>query len=94
MSLVIFYATLQIAVGPGRLGPQVQSPPAVTGFLTIDSLLSGNVETFRSAVEHLVLPGVVLGSSVMGLITRVTRSSLLEVLNQPDALRRQKQLAQ
>jgi peptide/nickel transport system permease protein len=37
---------------------------------------------FRSAVEHLVLPGLVLGSSVMGLITRVTRSSMLEVLGQ------------
>jgi peptide/nickel transport system permease protein len=82
VSLVLFYATLQIAVGPGRLGPQIQSPPAVTGLLTIDSLLAGDPGTFRSAVEHLMLPGLVLGSSVMGLITRVTRSSLLEVLNQ------------
>ena len=82
VSLVIFYATLQIAVGPGRLGPQVQAPPPVTGFLTIDSLLAGDFGTFRSALEHLILPGLVLGSSVMGLITRVTRSSMLEVLGQ------------
>jgi peptide/nickel transport system permease protein len=82
VSLVLFYATLQIAVGPGRLGPQIPSPPPTTGFLTIDSLLAGDLATFRSAVEHLVLPGLVLGSSVMGLITRVTRSALLEVLNQ------------
>src|SRR5436309_2681525 len=36
VSLVFFYAFLQIAVGPGRLGPQIQSPPPLTGFLTID----------------------------------------------------------
>jgi peptide/nickel transport system permease protein len=82
VSLVIFYATLQIAVGPGRLGPQVQPPPATTGFLTIDALVAGDLAAFRSAVEHLMLPALVLGSSVMGLITRVTRSSMLEVLGQ------------
>jgi peptide/nickel transport system permease protein len=82
VSLVIFYAALQIAVGPGRLGPQIEPPPPVTGLYTVDSLLAGDWATFRSAVEHLMLPGLVLGSSVMGLITRVTRSSLLEVLGQ------------
>ena len=82
VSLVIFYAALQVAVGPGRLGPQVAAPPPSTGFLTVDSLLAGDLPTFRSAVDHLMLPGIVLGSSVMGLITRVTRSSLLEVLGQ------------
>jgi peptide/nickel transport system permease protein len=82
VSLVIFYAALQIAVGPGRLGPNLSSPPTVTGLYTVDALLAGDMATFRSALEHLVLPGLVLGSSVMGLITRVTRSSLLEVLHQ------------
>jgi peptide/nickel transport system permease protein len=48
----------------------------------VDALIAGDMATFRSALEHLVLPGLVLGSSVMGLITRVTRSSLLEVLHQ------------
>jgi peptide/nickel transport system permease protein len=82
VSLVIFYAALQIAVGPGRLGPNVPAPPSTTGLYTVDALIAGDMATFRSALEHLVLPGLVLGSSVMGLITRVTRSSLLEVLHQ------------
>jgi len=82
VSLVVFYAALQLAVGPGRLGTQLQAPKPVTGFLTVDTLLAGDAATFRSALDHLMLPGVVLGSSVMGLITRVTRSSLLEVLGQ------------
>lgn len=82
VALVVFYAALHIAVGPGRLGPQIQTPPPVTGFVIVDSLLAGDLATFRSGLEHLMLPGLVLGSSVMGLITRVTRSSLLEVLGQ------------
>lgn len=82
VSLVVFYATLHIAVGPGRLASQMPAPPTVTGFYTIDSLLAGDMKTFQSAVEHLALPSIVLGSSVMGLVTRVTRSSMLEVLGQ------------
>ena len=82
VSLVIFYATLQIAVGPGRLAPQMPPPPALTGLYAVDSLVARDWVTFKSAVEHLVLPGLVLGSSVMGLVTRVTRASMLDVLDQ------------
>ncbi len=82
LSLVLFYATLHWTVGPGRLGPQIEPPPRLTGFYTLDSLVAGDFDTFRSAASHLVLPGLVLASSIMGLVTRVTRSSMLEVLSQ------------
>jgi len=82
VSLVLFYATLHWTVGPGRLGPQIESPDFVTGLFTVDSLLDGDFETFQDAVSHLILPGLVLASSIMGLITRITRSSMLEVLSQ------------
>lgn len=82
VSLVLFYATLHWTVGPGRLGPQIERPDVVTGFYTLDSLIAGDFETFRSAASHLVLPGLVLASSIMGIVTRVTRSSMLEVLSQ------------
>jgi peptide/nickel transport system permease protein len=82
VSLVLFYATLHWTVGPGRLGPQIDSPPPLTGFFTIDAAVAGRWTTFRSAVSHLVLPGLVLASSVMGLVTRVTRSSMLDALSQ------------
>jgi peptide/nickel transport system permease protein len=81
-SLVLFYATLHWTVGPGRLGPQIESPPWLTGFYTIDAAVAGQWVTWRSAVSHLILPGLVLASSVMGLVTRVTRSSMLEALSQ------------
>src|SRR5262249_722390 len=41
VSLVVFYATLSLAPGPGRLGPQIGAPPSVTGFYVSDSLLAG-----------------------------------------------------
>jgi peptide/nickel transport system permease protein len=82
VSLVIFYATLQIAPSPGRLGPQMPAPPVLTGLYVVDSLWALDWVTLRSAVAHLILPGLVLGSSVMGLVTRITRASMLDVLDQ------------
>jgi peptide/nickel transport system permease protein len=82
VSLVVFYAALGIAPGPGRLGPGLLEPHGITGSFVIDSLLEGNITVFRSALAHLMLPSLVLSSSIMGLVTRVTRSSMLEVLGQ------------
>lgn len=82
VSLVLFYATLHWTVGPGRLSPQIERPEIVTGMYTADSLIAGDFESFKSALSHLILPGLVLGSSIMGLITRIVRSSMLEVLSQ------------
>ncbi len=54
----------------------------VTGFLLIDSLLSDDEGAFRSAVEHLVLPAIVLGTVPLAVIARMTRSAMLEVLGE------------
>lgn len=80
IALTLFHAQLGWTAGPGRLGFLVRDPPGVTGWFTIDSLLAGQWETFLDAVSHLVLPSLVLGSYVSGIIARITRSSLLEVL--------------
>jgi len=56
--------------------------PAVTGFMLIDSLLSSDAGAFRSALSHLVLPAIVLGTIPMAVIARMTRSSMLEVLRE------------
>ena len=53
-----------------------------TGFMLIDSLLSGEPGAFVSALRHLLLPAVVLGTVPMAVIARMTRSSLLEVLRE------------
>jgi len=53
-----------------------------TGFMLIDSLLSGQKGAFGSAVQHLVLPTIVLGTVPLAVIARQTRSAMLEVLSE------------
>ncbi|MCK0196249.1 ABC transporter permease subunit [Ancylobacter sp. 6x-1] len=54
----------------------------VTGFMLIDSLLSDQEGAFWSAVQHLILPSIVLGTIPLAVIARMTRSSMLEVLSE------------
>ncbi|WP_251975701.1 ABC transporter permease subunit [Salinicola avicenniae] len=54
----------------------------VTGFMTIDSLIAGDWGAFLSALHHLVLPAIVLGTIPLAVIARQTRSSMLEVLGE------------
>ena len=56
--------------------------PDVTGFMLIDSLLSGQKGAFSSAVSHLVLPSIVLATIPLAVIARQTRSAMLEVLSE------------
>lgn len=53
-----------------------------TGFMLIDSLLSGQKGAFTSAVRHLILPAVVLATIPLAVIARQTRSAMLEVLGE------------
>jgi peptide/nickel transport system permease protein len=80
--LFVFYLGLGIAPGPGRISARVAAPLSRTGFFTIDALLAGDLRLFQDALSHLVLPGICLGMFTMGLITRTTRSNLLEILSQ------------
>lgn len=78
--LQVFYAQLDLTAGPGRLDVRMDDPPRVTGLFTVDALLDRDWHTFKNALSHLFLPGVMLGVYVSGIIARITRSSLLEVL--------------
>ncbi len=80
LGLSVLYAQLGLVAGPGRLSITLRPPPTVTGLFTIDSLLAGQWRTFSDAISHLILPSLVLGSYVSGVIARITRSSLLEVM--------------
>jgi peptide/nickel transport system permease protein len=61
---------------------QGESFRSYTGLLTIDSLLNGDVKLFGDAVRHLVLPGFTLAVAQWALLTRIMRSSLLQVLGE------------
>jgi peptide/nickel transport system permease protein len=65
--------------GAERLDPGVDPPPHKTGLYTIDALLAGHWGTFSQALHHLVLPALVLAAFNVSLLTRYTRSAVLEV---------------
>ena len=74
---------LGIAPGPtGQLDRSVTPPPLVTGIMVIDCILARDWAALANALWHLMLPAIVLGAYTMGIITRMTRGSLLEVLVQ------------
>ena len=79
--ILLFSVTLGWTPVSGRLAIEFDFPPR-TGFMLIDSLLSGEAGAFRSALSHLILPTIALGTIPLAVIARMTRSSMLEVLRE------------
>jgi peptide/nickel transport system permease protein len=77
---LIVYSRLQLLPFGGRLDVGMAAPPQVTGLMTIDSLLAGQWPTFVAALRHLILPVVTLSLAEVGLMARVVRTSMLEVV--------------
>ena len=65
----------------GRIGLQFFFKP-ITGFLLIDTLIYGKFDAFRSALQHMILPAIALGTIPLAVIARQTRSAMLEVLGE------------
>ncbi|GLW25857.1 ABC transporter permease [Microbispora triticiradicis] len=82
VAFYVFFFRLQITPGSGRVDPGMTPPPHVTGLYTVDALLSGRWDALSSAVAHLAAPALVLALYTIGLLTRFTRSAVLEVLGQ------------
>jgi len=66
--------------GGGRLAPYESPPTHLTGLYTVDALVHGQWGLWASAVRHLVLPGLVLATYTVGMLTRFTRASVLEIM--------------
>ncbi len=79
--IILFSGILQWTPVSGRISLLYFFPP-VTGFMLIDSLLSGQAGAFQSAVSHLILPTIVLATIPLAVIARQTRSAMLEVLGE------------
>ena len=79
--VVIFTVNLQILPFPGRLSSDM-AISAVTGLVLVDSLLTLNFAGFWDGLKHLILPAIALGTIPMAIITRMTRSSMLEVMGE------------
>jgi len=81
--MLIYFLGGQLNLLPvaGRIeyGIQVET---ITRLYLVDSLITGNFPAFWSAIKHLFMPAVTLGTSLAAIVTRITRSSVLEVMRQ------------
>lgn len=80
--ILVMSNTLHLTPVSGRIDLVKFYFPPVTGFMLIDSLLSGQKGAFMDALRHLILPTIVLGTVPLAVIARMTRSSILEILGE------------
>ncbi len=83
LSLVLFYAKLRWVAYPGRLDIVYEYTfTPITGFFLFDSLVQGQWDVFWDAFRHIILPGALLGYFSLAYISRMTRSFMLNELQQ------------
>ena len=77
----VFFYLLNIAPPPmGRFDPLMTAPPTITGFITVDSLLAGDLGAFWIAVQYLTLPILTLAFVVSGAIIKMVRTNTMRAL--------------
>ncbi len=81
--MLIYFLGGQLNLLPvaGRIEYGIQLEP-ITRLYLVDSLITGNFAAFWSALKHLFMPAITLGTSLAAIVTRITRSSILEVMRQ------------
>lgn len=79
--LMLFAVHLHMLPVSGRAGFESEVAP-ITHLLLVDSLLRGRPDAFLDALSHIILPAITLGLPMASILMRVTRTSMLEVLNQ------------
>ena len=83
MGLIVFYGWLGWVGGPGQVDSYyIGIVDAVTGSILIDAVMADEWEIFWNAINHIIMPGLLLGFIAMAYIARMTRSFMLEQLNQ------------
>lgn len=81
MLILLFAGMLNILPSAGRDTYGIAEEP-ITGFYLLDSVLHGNWEGVWDGLEHVFLPALALGANMMGILMRVTRSSVLDVMHE------------
>jgi peptide/nickel transport system permease protein len=79
---LLFYRWLDILPAGGRIDPGLSPPQTITGMYTLDSLLTGDWQVLRSSLSYLILPAITLAFASLAWVARVTRTSMLETLDQ------------
>jgi len=81
MLIVLFSVKLHLLPVSGRITIGME-PIHITGLYLIDSLVSGNMAAFKDSLKHLILPSIALASYSTAIIARMTRSTMLEIIQQ------------
>jgi peptide/nickel transport system permease protein len=82
MLILVFFVILGVAPPPlGRVGILTGAPDTITGLYTLDSLLTGNLDAFKSAFGRLLLPGFTLAFVFGGAILKMTRTQMMEAMD-------------
>lgn len=81
MEIMLFAVILQWLPAGGRLSTNIEIQ-SITSLYLVDSLLTGNMVGFKDALQHIILPAIALATIPMGIIARMTRSSMLDVLQE------------
>ena len=82
---LIFYSWLYVLPVGGQLSQNIKifyEIPHVTGFLIFDSIITGNWTIAADALRHIILPCITIALYPIGLVARMTRSAMLEILNE------------
>jgi peptide/nickel transport system permease protein len=77
---ILFYGKLEWLPPGGRISEDIAMPAHVTGMLLIDSLLDLRFDAFLSALVHLILPVTAIALTRVAEVSRITRSSVLEIM--------------
>jgi len=77
---MFFYGKLNILPFGGRLTMGLIPPPNITGLYIIDAIIVGNFNLFKDAFVHLLIPSFILALPELAFISRLTQSSMMEVL--------------
>jgi peptide/nickel transport system permease protein len=80
--LLLFYFKIGIIPGGGRLSPLTPAPKSITGLYILDSLMTGNLVALKDSIFHIIAPASCLAFAIMAMISRMTRSSMLNVLGE------------
>ena len=78
--LIVFGYVLKVLPTQGQLSQNLIPPTHISGMYIVDSLLTGNWVDFKDSVSHVILPAIALALTYFGIVTRITRASMLEIM--------------
>ena len=81
VAIYVFFFVLHWLPAPqGRISVMIPPPDSITGLFSIDALLTGNWQAFKSSVQSILMPAAVLAFAAMAPLARMTRASMIEAL--------------